>query len=85
MVEMADLLEEAVAAAQEVHRARHGQYHPAPWKLLDVEQPWPRAVALLDALEIQEQGVLALGGPYADEWDEEMFKAAERVFRSSAQ
>ncbi len=72
MVEVTDLLEEAVAAAQEVRRARHGQYHPEPWKLLD-------------ALEVQEQGVLALGGPYADEWDEEMFKAAERIFRSSAQ
>ncbi len=68
MEELADLLEECVLAAQEVYHARHGRHHPEPWKLLE-------------ALEVQEDGVLALGGRYAEEWDEEMFRAAERVFR----
>ncbi len=67
MLQLSELLEECVLAAQDVFFARHGEYHPHPWKLLD-------------ALEVQEAGVLALGGRYAEEWDQEMFEAAERVF-----
>jgi len=58
--------EAAVLAGQEVHKARTGEYHKEPY-------------LLLRALE-EEDGELCLGGPEAELWDDEMFRAAKAAF-----